>query len=243
MPRDENFAENKLSLPAVKGNLYSEPLTVSFEKIFRVHTIRNLTESTYILRFDRNNMKFIPGQHITLQLPGNNQIREYSIYSPETEPYLEVLIREVENGFLSKKLRKLKRGDLLNVEGPFGYFSIDKDKRENCKFLFIASGTGIAPFHSITGSYPGLYYDIIHGVRYSNEAYERNFYLSGKYLACTSRDEGNFKGRVTDYLKTHLPDPQTLIYLCGNCDMINDVYYLLTSQGISYNQFRTEVYF
>jgi ferredoxin/flavodoxin---NADP+ reductase len=243
MPREENFAENKLSFPEIKDSLNSGDISVDFEKIFRVHTIRNLTESTYILRFDRNDMKFVPGQHITLRLPGNNQVREYSIYSPDSEPYLEVLIREVENGFLSKKLRKLKRGDLLNVEGPFGYFSIDNDKRENGKFLFIASGTGIAPFHSMTGSYQGLYYKILHGVRYANEAYERNFYLPGKYLLCASRDEGDFNGRVTDYLKSHLPDPQTLIYLCGNCDMINDVYYLLTSRGISYNQFRTEVYF
>jgi ferredoxin/flavodoxin---NADP+ reductase len=243
MAKNENYIENKLSFPEIRDELYTNPLTVDFDKIFRVHSIRNLTESTYVLRFDRNDMKFVPGQHITIQLPGNNQVREYSIYSPEAEPYLEVLIREVENGFLSRKLRKLRRGDLLNVEGPFGYFSIDRDKRQDGKFLFIASGTGIAPFHSMTGSYPGLYYKLLHGVRYANETYERNFYLPGNYLACTSRDNGDFNGRVTDYLKTHLPDPQTLIYLCGNCDMINDVYYLLTSQGISYNQFRTEVYF
>jgi ferredoxin/flavodoxin---NADP+ reductase len=227
----------------VNNNIITGKSDYTVDQLFRVHHVRNLTESTYVLRFDRNGMQFIPGQHITLALPGSNQVREYSIYSPEAEPYLEVIIREVENGYLSRKLRKLERGDILNVEGPFGYFMLDKADRQNGEFLFIASGTGIAPFHSMTGTYYGLNYKMLHGVRYANEAYEKFFYLQDRYRLCTSRDEGDFKGRVTDYLKIHPVDPKTHIYLCGNCNMINDVYYLLTSQGIPYSQFKTEVYF
>ena len=73
-------------------------------------------------------MPFRAGQHITLGIPGNNQVREYSIYSTEQDTSLEVLIKEVENGTVSRQLRKLIPGELLEVDGPFGYFTLDEKK-------------------------------------------------------------------------------------------------------------------
>ena len=58
------------------------------------------------------------------EYPGNNQVREYSIYSTEQDTSLEVLIKEVDNGLVSRQLRKLIPGELLEVDGPFGYFTI-----------------------------------------------------------------------------------------------------------------------
>jgi ferredoxin/flavodoxin---NADP+ reductase len=218
--------------------------SVSVETNFKLHQVRDLTESTYILRFDRNDMSFIAGQHLTLGLPGDNQVREYSIYSSENEPYLEVLVKKVDNGMVSKRLHKLKQGDLLNVDGPFGFFTIDEEKRKTGKFLFVATGTGIAPFHSLAGTYPGLNYKILHGVKHVEEAYEKSFYPSGRHVLCTSRDpKGDFNGRVTEYLQKNKIDPETYVYLCGNCDMIYEVYDMLTSQGHSSDKIKTEVYF
>ena len=51
------------------------------EAIFVIKRVRHLTESTYVLRFSRNGMKFIPGQHLVLGLTGSAELREYSIYS------------------------------------------------------------------------------------------------------------------------------------------------------------------
>ena len=65
-----------------------------------------------------------------------------------------------------------------------------------------------------------------------------------RYKLCTSRDQqGDFNGRVTDYLKQKSLDSDTLVYLCGNCDMIYDVYDLLTSRGFPSGNIKTEVYF
>lgn len=212
--------------------------------LYKVHEVRMLTESTYIVRFDRNDMKFTPGQHITLGLPGDTQLREYSIYSPNTVDYLEVLVKEVEDGLVSKKLRNLKKGDLLRVDGPFGFFTLDKKLEDKQKLLFIATGTGIAPFHSIVKSKPDLNYHILHGIRHGSEKYESTEYLNGNYISCTSRDkDGSFHGRVTDYLSTHPLDSNTLVYLCGNYEMIHSVYDLLTTKGFSPDNIRTEVYF
>jgi len=217
--------------------------TLAVRKIYRIHQVRNLTQDTYVLRFDRNGMDFRAGQYITLGIPGNNQVREYSIYSTMPDSALEVLIKEVDSGTVSRQLRKLIPGELLDVDGPFGYFTLE-EKNLNREYLFIGTGTGIAPFHSLAGSYPGLNYTLLHGVRYSHEAYEWFSYPGKKIVRCTSRDEGgDFHGRVTDYLKQKELNCDTLVYLCGNCDMIYDVYDLLTSRGFPSGNIKTEVYF
>jgi ferredoxin--NADP+ reductase len=217
--------------------------TLYIRNIYRLQQTRALNDSTYVMRFDRNGMEFKAGQHITLGIPGNNQVREYSIYSTESDDFLEVLIKEVDNGTVSRQLRKLIPGELVDVDGPFGYFTLDAQRKDR-KFLFIGTGTGIAPFHSIAGSYPGLNFTLLHGVRYADEAYDRNFYPKDRHILCTSRDDtGDFRGRVTDYLKQIETDFDTMVYLCGNCDMIYDVYDLLTSRGFPAGNIRTEVYF
>ena len=227
--------------PAPQTRHPVEPLHV--RKIYRLQQIRQLAPDIYVLRFDRNGMNFRAGQHITLGIPGNNQVREYSIYSTEKDPALEVLIKEVDNGLVSKQLRKLIPGELLEVDGPFGYFTIPEQHLHK-KFLFIGTGTGIAPFHSITGTYPNLNYGILHGVRYTRDTCERHHFPRNKYLLCSSRDsEGDFHGRVTDYLSQMTLDIDTMVYLCGNCDMIYEVYDLLTSRGFLSGNIKTEVYF
>jgi len=218
--------------------------TMTTENVYRIQSIKNLTESTYILRFDRNGMDFKPGQHLTLGLAGDTQLREYSIYSPNNVDYLEVLIKEVDEGHVSKKLKNVKVGQPVNVEGPFGFFTLDTKKTKDQEYLFIATGTGIAPFHSIAKSTENLKYKVLHGVRFGSEQYESDSYPKNQYIGCTSRDkEGDFHGRVTDYLKENEIDSNTLIYLCGNYEMIHGVYDILTNKGISPDNIRTEVYF
>ena len=214
------------------------------DNTFQIESIRHLTDSAYILRFSRNGMEFTAGQHLTLGMMGDKQLREYSIYSPNNVNYLEVLIKEVEEGHVSVKLKRSNIGDQVNVEGPFGFFTLDTKNKEDKKYLFIASGTGIAPFHSMVKSVDNLDYTILHGVRYGNEQYASDEYPEGRYIGCTSRDDlGDYHGRVTDYLHDHDIDSNTLVYLCGNYEMIHEVYDILTNKGLSPDNIRTEVYF
>jgi len=218
--------------------------TQTKEITYKVHSIRHLTKSTYVIRFDRNAMKFIPGQHLSVGLANDPQAREYSIYSSQNDDFLEILVKEVDDGIVSKRLKKVKPGDELRVTGPMGFFKLDEHKKATHKHLFIATGTGISPFHSFVKSYLELDYRLIHGVRYSEEAYDSNEYPKSKYTLCASRDsKGNYKGRTTNYLKTQDLDSDTLVYLCGNCDMIFEVYDILTDKGIPTENIHTEVYF
>ena len=211
---------------------------------YKVLDIRNLTENTFVLTLPKSRFKFLAGQHISLSILGDYQSREYSIYSAEEGNNLELLVKEVEGGYFSPKLKHLKVGDMVEVHGPFGKFGLDVKRKDSHKHVFIASGTGIAPFHSMVKSYPDLDYQLIHGVRYANEAYEKENYQKERYVLCSSRDdEGDFKGRVTTYLQQSDFDKNTSFYLCGNSDMIFDAMEILKDKGYDRDNVIVEVYF
>jgi ferredoxin--NADP+ reductase/benzoate/toluate 1,2-dioxygenase reductase subunit len=205
---------------------------------------RHLTESTFILRFTRAGMQFRAGQHIIVGLSGELDMREYSIYSGENDDYLEVLIREVKEGKISGRLKLCKPGQKVDVNGPFGSFGIESYDRHTKKLVFVATGTGIAPFHSMVRSYSGLDYTILHGVRFSKEAYEKSEYDPGRYILCASRDnQSGHTGRVTRLLQEYKVSDDMQFYLCGNGNMINEVYEILTGKGVSPKNIFTERYF
>jgi ferredoxin--NADP+ reductase/benzoate/toluate 1,2-dioxygenase reductase subunit len=189
-------------------------------------------------------MQFRAGQHIIAGPEGELDQREYSIYSGEKDDYLEILIREVPFGNVSLKLKQSQPGQLLQVNGPFGSFVLETYDMFSRKLVFIASGTGISPFRSFVRSYPGIDYTLIHGVRYRNEAYERNEYDPGRYILCTSKEsnEGR-KGRVTRFLPDFPVNRDMLFYLCGNNNMIYEVYHILRDKGIPEENILSEVYF
>ena len=138
----------------------------------------------------------------------------------------------------------LNPGNTLEVNGPYGFFMTNAQPPGNKKFLFIASGTGIAPFHSFIQSYPDADYTILHGIRTIDEAYEKEIYAKNRYISCTSRDtNGDFHGRLTAYLKTMDIGIDTMVYLCGNSDMIFESIDILQAKGISNSHIFTEVYF
>lgn len=209
----------------------------------RVIDIRNLNASTYILRFERQGLEFQPGQYVSVGPRGNINMREYSIYSPLDSEYVEILIKEVESGYISQKLKMLSPGDEVYVEGPFGFFLMDEEIRSG-KILLIGTGTGISPFHSFVGSYPGLDYTLLHGVRRDDDSFDPDDYDEQRMIRCVSREEaGDYSGRVTDYLRQNPVDGAAAVYLCGNCDMIYEAYDILSDQGISRDRMFAEVYF
>jgi ferredoxin--NADP+ reductase/benzoate/toluate 1,2-dioxygenase reductase subunit len=220
-------------------------MSVEVEKtVFMVTMVRYLTESTYVLRFSRNEMQFVPGQHLVLGLPGAKEFREYSIYSGIHDDFLEVLIKEVDDGLVSRQLKNVTRGEEIKVRGPRGFFLNRAAQPMPGKLLFISSGTGLAPFHSFVKSYPGTHYSIVHGVRNISEAYDLNDYKRDQITICTSRgDRGDYPGRVTDFLLQTDLDSQSRVFLCGNSNMIYDAMDILRIKGVPQKQIFTEVYF
>ena len=210
---------------------------------YRVHGVRALPNGAFVLRFDRHGLDFAPGQHISVGPARDINMREYSVYSAPTDDYLEVLVKEVDGGYVSPRLHAWTPEESVQVDGPFGYFTIDPEIRDR-PFRFIATGTGIAPFHCFARSYPDLDYTLLHGTRFAAEEYDLAVYPRGSVIRCVSRENGgDFRGRVTDWLRANPPAPETMCYLCGNCDMIYEAFDILSGQGIPPQQLFAEVYF
>ncbi len=212
-------------------------------KKHKVIQTRQLTDSTFVVRLEKNGLEFQTGQFILLGF-SNTDRREYSVYSGEREDFLEVLVREVEGGKVSSKLRRLKSGDTVQVDGPFGFFKFSPDMYPVKKFLFVATGTGISPFHSFVKTHAELDYRLIHGVRFANEAYDHDDFQQERVTLCTSGDsDGDFYGRVTAYLAEQNIEKDTNCFLCGNSEMIYEVFDILTAKGIPVSNIYSEVYF
>lgn len=216
----------------------------TIDRQIKLHEIRQLTDSAYVLRFDRHGIDFTAGQHVILGIKDQNNAREYSVYSGEQDEYFEVLVKEVIEGDVSKKLRKLSPGAQLQMDGPLGFFTINPEEIKTKRFILIATGTGIAPFRSFVRSYPDLNYTLLHGVRYGNEAYDIQEYDPKRFVLCTTGDQtGDFQGRVTDYLRNHPVDLEAEYYLCGNVKMIHEAFDILGEKGVPSERLHSEVYF
>jgi ferredoxin--NADP+ reductase/benzoate/toluate 1,2-dioxygenase reductase subunit len=235
-------AEPKIA--GARGEARAPARPVAAERACRVRHVRDLSPSAYMLRFDRSGLQFRPGQYLIAGLEGRLDRREYTIYSGPGEDYLEILVKEIEGGLVSRALRRCRPGDVLAVQGPFGCFTIEEQQLARGRFLFVASGTGVSPFHCFASSYPGLNYRLLHGVRSGSELYDREVFVPARLASCLSREAGgDYRGRVTAYLREHPVDPESLCYLCGSCDMIYEAFDILRGQGVQPERLFAEVYY
>jgi len=214
----------------------------------RVLSVRDLSPSAFVLRFERGDLGFSAGQWVSVGLPGSLDMREYSIYSSPEDPFLEILVKEIPKGLLSPALRRLRPGDELRVEGPFGHFSFAQGSRGSSGFLFIATGTGISPFHCFARHRPGADYLLLHGVREGSELYEHGSFAGTRLVPCISGGAAQaqreaYAGRVTSYLAECELDTARYCYLCGNSDMIYEAYAILLGRGVPKTRIFAEVYF
>ena len=92
---------------------------------------------------------FVPGQWLSLKQnkPDGEEItRAYSIASPPDGNRFALCLNRVPDGFMSSYLCGLQVGTEISAQGPFGSFILRPLLRDS---IFIATGTGIAPYRSM----------------------------------------------------------------------------------------------
>ena len=100
-------------------------------------------------------MQFTPGQSICFEVEtarkSNPVHRYYSLASPPSQTSrLDLLLSVADQGPGSSYLFKLTQGEEIQFTGPNGSFCLREDERRD--ILFVATGTGIAPFRSMLHS-------------------------------------------------------------------------------------------
>lgn len=230
--------------------------TVAVKEVFDIAT---KYPETYLIRFTFENepvFDFEPGQFISVfaEKEGKRISRPYSIASwPENKDHLELCIKVVEGGFMSNYLHKVPIGTKLGSIGPLGRFVMPEPVEHDT--VFVATGTGVAPFVSMlghlfaTGLDAGRTFTVVHGVRYVHDLIYRNLFerwerehKNFRFLPTVSRPETpDWKGRVgyvQKILQEEIEDPRTKqVYICGLHDMVEQVNALCRDLGFALVRF------
>ena len=191
------------------------------------------------------NYSFKPGQYCTIGVDGIE--RAYSIASSPDENFLELFVELVEHGELSSIIREMKVGDKLTLRPKAkGIFQI-KDTNYN-NYLLVCTVTGIVPYVSyvryfLNNNSSNMKFHILQGSSYMDEfGYSEELITISKdypdfvtYQQTISRpkdirnEEWNGKtGRVNIIAENYINQKQlnidnTIVYACGNPDMIIDI--------------------
>jgi len=212
---------------------------------------------------------FTAGQYLTLGVPSNGELieRPYSIVSSPHERCLEFFIELVPAGLFTPKLWSMRLGASIQIRRRVvGQFTLD---RSSSRHLMIATVTGVAPFISMIRTHQlekqlvaGArdQFLLIHGASCSADFGPYHRELEGisnegwlTYVPTISRpwEEANWRGetgRVEDIVRKHadrlvFDSTNSVAYLCGHPQMIDNVKTILGRARFSDHQIRQEHYF
>lgn len=201
-------------------------------QLFSVRLIHRqwLTPQTLEARFDRPaDFAFQPGQKITFATPSIQ--RDYTLIGAQGDSHLAICVRHVPGGRFSPLLAAATPGDRFEITPAFGFFTFKPSPRRS---VFVATGTGIAPFVAFVRS--GVRdFDLLHGVRSVQDLYYRPELSAAarRYRPCLSAAVGSdpipqtFSGHVDACLAAELAPAAYDFYLCGRNEMIRDVVRLI----------------
>jgi benzoate/toluate 1,2-dioxygenase reductase component len=170
--------------------------------------------------------EFRAGQHLRLFCQGLE--RDYSMVSAPGDQTLALCVRTVLQGTVSRYLASVPVGTKLSFSGAHGHFTFRPSGRHA---VFVATGSGIAPFVSMVRS--GVEgFTLLHGARDPQDLHYRDLFAGPavRFIACLSRGQPApggeaefFPGRVTAFIERHLAPGAYDFYLCGRKEMIRDI--------------------
>lgn len=221
-----------------------------------VTDIGELTHDIRLLRLELiapETLDFVPGAYVQLLTPAYADspaavYRAYSLASDPRDPrHIDLIIRLVPKGICTTWVfNYLKVGDRVTFNGPHGEFCIAATDAE---MIFIAGGSGMAPFRSI-----------LIEMRHSRNPRRTRFFFGAvtrrdmfylEEMKEFERDLPDFRfipalskpgpddawtgevGLITDVVGRHYPDGTGKeAYLCGSPGMIDACIKVLTAHGM-----------
>jgi CDP-4-dehydro-6-deoxyglucose reductase len=235
-----------------------------------VTRIQNENENTrrfYIQVPELESFDFKPGQFVTLDLPIHEKInkrwRSYSIASwPDGTNVFELVIVLLDQGAGTNYLfNEVREGSELTFRGPQGVFTLP-DVIET-DLYFISTGTGIAPFRSMThhilrNKIPHKNIYLIFGTRTQNELLYfdelkrleqevENFHYiptlsRQKWDGCCGYVHAIYENLVHEKMVQANGLPPAHFYLCGWKNMIDEAKKRIQDLGYERKSIHQELY-
>ena len=229
-----------------------------------VESCRPLNATVSEVRFfvETGNFSFSPGQYMIFHVPHPGKVlrRSYSISTPPSDrSHFEVCVRAVAGGHGSNYIHRLRPGNRLKVEGPFGDFVLQDNPEKRA--LMIATGTGVSPIKSmllhLLDTKSRRQVRLLFGVRNESDLFYTDLYrgLSSRYpefgydITLSSPNPDTWagrQGRVTHVLEEIVRPgdaENTEVYLCGGQRMIEDCKARLKEKGFPEESLHHENFF
>lgn len=207
--------------------------------------------NTYTVQFGLADQKFIftAGQHIEVRLqkllyPDNKgNFRLFSIASsPNNKSYMAITFRNTGSGFKHSLLNQ-KRDELVEISGPFGFFTLPH--RQSEPLVFIAGGIGITPFYSMIqyATEEKLKHKIT--LLYANKNPQTTVYLQELKRLRNKNQNFDYKihyGKIDkNFIQSHTKTlDKPVFYIAGPSFMVPDIHYLLIKLEVPHNRIITE---
>jgi benzoate/toluate 1,2-dioxygenase reductase component len=220
-----------------------------------ISKIEKISDSTIGLSVDLEQsecLSFLPGQYVNIGIPGGSETRSYSFSSAPGVAQASFVIRNVPNGKMSSYLcNDASAGDTVTFNGPYGSFYLREIARPT---LFLAGGTGIAPFLSMleflcekgTNQPIRLVFGVTNDIDLVALAaldHYKQTLPDFDYRTCVASDQSTHtrKGYVTQHIEpSWLNDGDVDIYLCGPVAMVDAVRNWLTEGDVKPKSFHYE---
>jgi benzoate/toluate 1,2-dioxygenase reductase subunit len=216
----------------------------SFETTLR--GVERLSETSIAFTLDAPaGLGFLPGQYVNLLVPGTDQRRSYSFSSAPGAETVSFLVRDIPRGLMSTWLRESAApGTRMEFTGPAGSFYLREVKRP---LLFLAGGTGLAPFLAMLGKLAAtgcdqpvhLVYGVTNdadlvGVKALEDYASRIDHFAFSTCVAAEGSAHPRKGYVTAHITPEqLNGGEVDIYLCGPPPMVDAVRSWLGTQGVT----------
>lgn len=207
---------------------------------------RWLTEKVFEIELARPvSLDYTAGQ--TIAFMHESIKRYYSCVSAPVESTLKFCVQRVKKGVFSNILASAEIGSLFHITGPHGYFTFNASPR---KAIFVATGTGIAPFVSMARA-GAAGFTLFHEVEIEEELFYQSELRPAalEYHACVaeiSEDRISFTdlfcGKAADCIKKDLTSARYDFYLCGSEEMIKEVT-LFADENYPGSHIYTEIFF
>jgi benzoate/toluate 1,2-dioxygenase reductase component len=194
---------------------------------------------------------FLAGQYVNIDVPGSGQHRSYSFSSAPGQSKVSFLIKRIPGGVMSTWLDSAQPGGKLELTGPLGSFYLRAVERP---LLFLAGGTGLAPFLSMlevlarADSQQKVH--LIYGVTRDLDLVQVDAieaYLAKlpnfTYTTVVADADSTHprKGWVTQHMPAEaLNDGDVDVYLCGPPPMVDAVRKYFDDNGVKPNSFHYE---
>jgi NAD(P)H-flavin reductase/ferredoxin len=221
----------------------------------RITANERLSDSTLTFTVELDGGKtlgFLPGQYVNIAVPGTDQTRSYSFSSRPGRTQVSFILRDTPTGALPTFLRgPAEVGQPIGFHGPLGSFYLRDIKRP---VLFLAGGTGLAPFTAMLATIDpdstAQPVHLIYGVTSDQdlvkvdeleEAAKRLPNFSFAYCVADENSTCPNKGYVTRYIEpAHLNGGDVDVYLCGPPVMVEAVRNHFKQQGVTPQNFYYE---